>query len=98
MKTTGTEHIDSGYRLLGCQYIRKQLDALAQHTHGCRTAEDVEDVHQARVASRRMRAALSMFGSCFPARDDRTWQRRIRLTLLERICGLQISASRETPT
>ncbi|MFC1765761.1 CHAD domain-containing protein [Planctomycetota bacterium] len=69
---------DPGYSLLGCQFIRKQLDALARHTQGARTAEDIEDVHQARVASRRMRAALIMFGGCFPDKEFRKWQIRIR--------------------
>jgi CHAD domain-containing protein len=70
--------VDPGYCLLGYQFIRKQLDALARHTLGARTAEDVEDVHQARVASRRMRAAMVMFGDCFPGKDFHPWQARIR--------------------
>lgn len=71
-------NIDQGYLLLGCQYIRKQLDALAQHTPGARMAAHVEDVHQARVASRRLRAALGMFGECFPAKQSRRWCNQIR--------------------
>lgn len=70
--------IDEGYQLLACQYLREQLDRLAQHTQGARQAKDVEDVHQARVASRRMRAALVMFSPCFPKKKVRLWTQHIR--------------------
>lgn len=71
-------NVDQGYRLLGYRFIRKQLDALSRHTLGARTAEDVEDVHQARVASRRLRAGLAMFENLFPAKQSQRWQTRIR--------------------
>ena len=70
--------IDPSYQLLACQYLRKQLDALIKEVHGVRVNEDIEPVHQARVASRRMRAALNMFGDCFDAKKVGQWQKRIR--------------------
>jgi len=39
---------------------------------------DVECVHQARVASRRLRAALRVFEECFPTRKVRKWRKEIR--------------------
>ena len=50
--------VDPSYQLLACQYLRKQLDALIKEVRGVRENQDIEPVHQARVASRRMRAAL----------------------------------------
>lgn len=70
--------VNEGTQLLACQYLRQQLDALAQHTQGARLGRDVEDVHQARVASRRLRAALAMFKPCFPGKRVRQWTRCIK--------------------
>jgi CHAD domain-containing protein len=70
--------VDPSYRLLACQYLRKQLDALIKEVHGVRENRDIEPVHQARVASRRMRAALGMFADCFGAKQTAKWQKRIK--------------------
>jgi CHAD domain-containing protein len=70
--------IDPSYQLLACQYLRKQLDALIKQVRGVRENKEIEPVHQARVASRRMRAALSMFADCFGAKQVNKWQKRIR--------------------
>jgi len=73
-----TAAIDPSYQLLACQYLRKQLDALIKEVHGVRANEDIEPVHQARVASRRLRAALGMFSDCFEAKKVAKWRKRIR--------------------
>ncbi len=70
--------IDPSYRLLACQYLRDQLDALAREIRGIRKNEDIEPVHRARVASRRMRAALRMFEDCFSSKPFDKWRRRVR--------------------
>lgn len=70
--------IDPSYQLLACQYLRKQLDTLVKEMRGVRENRDIEPVHQARVASRRMRAALRMFGECFDRKRVGRWQKRIR--------------------
>ena len=62
--------MDSGYRLLAAKYIRRQAKQLAEQFDGVRAAEDIEFVHRARVATRRLRAALRMFDDCF-ARKQR---------------------------
>ena len=58
--------------------MRKQLTRLFGQVAGIRCNDDVECVHQARVASRRLRAALCVFASCFPAKKVRTWRRDLR--------------------
>ena len=45
---------------------------------GVRRNEEIEPVHQARVASRRLRAALRMFTDCFDPKKAGRWQKRIR--------------------
>ncbi len=69
---------DPSYQLLACQYLRQQLDALIKEVRGVRQNKDIEPVHQARVASRRMRAALRMFADCFEAKQATKWQKRIK--------------------
>jgi len=45
---------------------------------GIRRNEEIEPVHQARVASRRLRAALRMFADCFDAKKAGRWRKSIR--------------------
>jgi CHAD domain-containing protein len=70
--------IDQSYQLLGARYVRKQLRALDRQIEGARKAEDIECVHQARVASRRLRSAIRMFGDGFPAKKLKKWRKEIR--------------------
>jgi CHAD domain-containing protein len=47
--------------------IGQKLDELFQHEAGTRAGDDIEALHDMRVASRRLRAAMDIFGVCFPA-------------------------------
>ncbi len=69
---------DSSCRLVACQYLSGQLDALVTQMAGVRRNEDIEPVHQARVASRRLRVALGMFADCFDAKKVGRWRKRLR--------------------
>jgi triphosphatase len=46
--------------------IRRQLGALLAHEPGTRLGEDTEELHDMRVATRRLRAALGVFGDVLP--------------------------------
>jgi triphosphatase len=46
--------------------IRRQLGALLAHEPGTRLGEDTEELHDMRVASRRLRAALGVFADILP--------------------------------
>ena len=72
--------MDEGYRVLAARYIRRQAKQLAEQFDGVRAAEDIEFVHRARVATRRLRAALRMFDDCFTTKQLRRWQKAIRRT------------------
>ncbi len=45
--------------------------ALLEHAEGVLHGDDIEDVHQMRVAGRRLRAVLEVYASCFPAKRHR---------------------------
>jgi CHAD domain-containing protein len=70
--------VDPSWQLLACRYLRGQLEKLTKELRGVRQNDDIEPVHQARVASRRMRAALRMFGDCFEDKRLARWRKRIR--------------------
>jgi CHAD domain-containing protein len=49
----------------GARIIKKHLASLEAQIEGVKAAEDIEAIHQMRVASRRMRSALAIFSPCF---------------------------------
>ena len=70
--------MDTSYLLLAAKYIRRQAKQLAEQLDGVCKAEDIEFVHRARVASRRLRAALRMFRHCFGGKSVKKWRKQIR--------------------
>lgn len=70
--------MDAGYKLLAANYLRKQAKMLREQFEGVRKAEDIEFVHHARVASRRLRAGLKVFGECFKPKRLNRWNKAIR--------------------
>lgn len=46
--------------------VRRQLGALLEHEAGTRLGEDPEELHDMRVASRRLRAAVDLFAEVLP--------------------------------
>ncbi len=46
--------------------VRRQLGALLAHEAGTRLGEDIEELHDMRVATRRLRAALGIFSEVLP--------------------------------
>ncbi len=58
--------------------LRKQFAAMQAHEPGTRLGEDAEELHDMRVATRRMRAALKLFSGALPQRagffrDELKW-------------------------
>jgi len=54
------------------------LRSLQQELSGVKTADDIEYVHRARVATRRLRAGLTIFSPCLPSHNVKRWRRTIR--------------------
>ncbi len=68
-------------RLCARQLILERVAQLAQHEEGTRAGEDIEALHDMRVASRRLREALEIFQFCFlPKVYDRLYERTRRVT------------------
>jgi CHAD domain-containing protein len=70
--------VDKSYQLLAARYIRRQIKQLTGQIEGIQKAEDLEFVHRARVASRRLRQALAVFDDCFPGDRVGFWEKEIR--------------------
>lgn len=68
---------DPNCQLLAAQYLRRQCKQLSGQIDGLRDGSDIESVHRARVASRRMRAALGIFRDCFPDANLARWQKQV---------------------
>jgi len=64
--------------LFGSQALLKRLDALTQEIDGVREAKDIEYIHRMRVASRRLRTALTLFGECVPPKRLKKWEKQIK--------------------
>jgi CHAD domain-containing protein len=63
------------------QLILERVKELARHEAGTRSGEDIEALHDMRVASRRLREALEIFQFCFPPKNyDYLYERVRRVT------------------
>jgi CHAD domain-containing protein len=72
--TSDMEH----YRAYGAERLLGSLDSLMSEIKGVKEEDDIESVHRMRVASRRLRSALVLFGECFDEEDVKKWNRAIR--------------------
>ncbi len=69
---------DPSNRILAARSLRKQAKQLAEHLDGVRRGEEIESIHHARVASRRLRAVLGLFRSCWKRKPVNQWKKQIR--------------------
>jgi CHAD domain-containing protein len=67
------------------QKLPALLDAFTREAAGVEEAQDIEYIHRMRVASRRLRAALPLFRTCFPEKQYRKWM--AELTKITRALG-----------
>jgi len=70
-----------GLELLLARRLESQVGALGKQLAGVREGQLIECIHQARVASRRARAALGLLADVGPPRKVRRWRKHVgRLT------------------
>ncbi len=67
-----------GVCILAAKHFRQQAKRLAAQLDGIRAAEDIECVHRARVASRRLRAGLRMFQTHLEPEVYARWRKYVR--------------------
>jgi CHAD domain-containing protein len=70
----------------GMQKLPGLLDAFTGEITGVKEAQDIEYIHRMRVASRRLRAALPLFRTCFPDKQYMKWMQEI--TRITRALGM----------
>ena len=58
--------------------IRHRAEAMLKHVPGVREGADIEAVHDLRVGSRRLAAAMKVFAICFPGSEYRRLVREVR--------------------
>lgn len=73
--------LHNGLCWYGMQKLPGLLDAFTTEISGVKEAQDIEYIHRMRVASRRLRAALPLFRTCFPDKQYLKWmQETTRIT------------------
>jgi CHAD domain-containing protein len=70
--------LDRGYCVYGAGALAKRIIELRQEIDGVRSGKDIEYVHRMRVASRRLRAALPLFGECLSRKQFPVWEKQIK--------------------
>ena len=60
--------------------LRQQLVEMMSHLDGTRRGDDIEALHDMRVASRRLRAALSVFAAAFPPKLFQSIEKEVAKT------------------
>ena len=66
--------VDDGYRMLAAQCLRKQARRLARQIKRVGQEVQIEVIHQARVAARRLTAGIRAFGPLLGNKKSRRWQ------------------------
>ena len=69
---------EPGYCLLGAETLLARIQELENQIEGAKKNEDIEYIHKLRVASRRLRAALNIFGDCLPRKQIKAWKKAVK--------------------
>jgi CHAD domain-containing protein len=69
---------ESSFSEAAAQVVKVRSKEVFQHAEGVLDLEEVERVHDMRVATRRLRAALEIFESCFPVKRHRKALRKVK--------------------
>lgn len=64
--------------VFGVNFMFSQVKALEENIEGALVGDDIEFIHQLRVASRRLRNGLSLFRDCLQGKKIKSWQDQIR--------------------
>ncbi len=71
-------HCDEPFASVGARVVNVRADELLEHSEGVLDTADIERLHDMRVASRRLRAAMEVFEPCFPRKRFRTALREVK--------------------
>jgi CHAD domain-containing protein len=71
-------HQDMPYAAVAARVVSTRADEVVEHAHGVLDVTDIERVHDMRVATRRLRAALEVFRPCFPRDEFKATLREVK--------------------
>lgn len=69
---------DESFGSAAARVVGVRADEVFEHADGVLDVEEIERVHDMRVATRRLRAALEVFAPCFPAKRHRKALKRVK--------------------
>ncbi len=69
---------DEEFRLAAARVVEVRAAEVFEHSAGVLNLADVEPLHDMRVATRRLRAALEVFRPCFPRKRHRLALRQVK--------------------
>ena len=69
---------DIPFREAAALAVGTRADEVWEHEHRVMDTGDIEGVHDMRVATRRLRAAMEIFGPCFPKKRHRKALREVK--------------------
>lgn len=69
---------EAPFVLAAAQVVEVRAAEVFEHSAGVLDLDDVEPVHDMRVATRRLRAALEVFEPCFPRKSRRKALKRVK--------------------
>ncbi len=69
---------DERFAQAAVRVVEVRAAEVFEHSHGVLDLGDIERVHDMRVATRRLRAALELFEPCFPAKRWRKALKRVK--------------------
>lgn len=70
---------DSSTRIFAHRILLKHVESMIGEVEGVRTAADIESIHRMRVASRRLRNALDLFGDIIPQKRLQRWKKSVKI-------------------
>jgi CHAD domain-containing protein len=69
---------DESFALAAARVVEVRAGEVFEHSEGVLDSGDIERLHDMRVATRRLRAALEVFAVCFPAKRHRKALKRVK--------------------
>ena len=69
---------DESFAAAAARVVRVRTAEVFEHSEGVLDLDDIEPLHDMRVATRRLRAALEVFEACFPRKRLRKALKRVK--------------------
>ncbi len=71
-------HPDATFREAAASAVETRADEMFEHRSRALDVNDIEGVHDMRVATRRLRAVMEIFAVCFPKKEHRRLLKQVK--------------------